>query len=148
MQFSWDKAFSNTNVNEKWINRKIKSLTQEISNTFQLYGKIQTSACFRNRLNFPQDHLKNLMEVSKQKYYSRIAKKISRKSPNTFWSLLKLFLNNTVKRFSLHHPSFMKKTCNRFQRKGRIFQSVFNKTMLVELLNAGWSTQRKNVLKN
>ena len=72
------------------------SLIQEKSNAHQLYRNNKANACFRNRLNFLQDSLKNLMEMSKQKYYSRNVNKLTmtRKSLKTYWSLLKLFLNN------------------------------------------------------
>ena len=95
-QFIWDKAFSNTNVNEKGyifshtilnilrnfishehimcddrdppsFNGKIKSLIQEKNNAYQLYRNDKANACFRSRLNFLQDSLKNLIEMSKQK---------------------------------------------------------------------------------
>ena len=79
-----------------WFNSKIKHLIQEKNNAYQLCRNNKVNACFRNRLNFLQDSLKNLIEMSKQKYYSRIANKLTmtRKSPKTSWSLLKLFLNN------------------------------------------------------
>ena len=113
--FNWDKAFSNSNVNEKvyifshtilnilskfisyeyimcddrdplWFNSKIKYLIQEKNNAYHLYRNNKANVCFRNRLNFLQDSLKNLTEMSKQKYYSRIANKLTmtRKSPKTY----------------------------------------------------------------
>ena len=107
-QFSWDKAFSNSNVNEKvyicshtilnmlsnfiwheyimcddgdppWFNSKIKHLIQEKNNAYQLYRNNKVDACFRDRLNFLQDSLKYLIEMSKQKYYSRITNNDSKK---------------------------------------------------------------------
>ena len=95
-QFNWDKAFSNSNVNEKvyifshtilnilsnfisheyimcddrdlpWFNSKIKYLIQEKNNAYQLYRNNKANACFRNRLNFLQDSLENLIEMSKEK---------------------------------------------------------------------------------
>ena len=58
---------------------------QEKNNASQLYRNNKVNACFRNRLNFLQDSLKNLIEMSKQKYYSRIANKLTmtRKSPKS-----------------------------------------------------------------
>ena len=66
-----------------WFNRKIKSLIQEKINCYQLYQNNKASACLRNRLNFPQERKKNVIEMSKQKYYSRIVNKLTmtRKSP-------------------------------------------------------------------
>ena len=63
-----------------WFNSKIKHLIQEKNNAYQLYRNNKVNACFRNRLNFLQDSLKNLIEMSKQKYYSRIANNDSKKS--------------------------------------------------------------------
>ena len=66
-----------------WFNRKIKSLIQEKINCYQLYQNNKVSGCLRNRLNFPQERKKNVIEMSKQKYYSRIVNKLTmtRKSP-------------------------------------------------------------------
>ena len=113
-EFNWDKAFSNIIVNEKVnifshtilnilhnfishdikcamtdasrFNSQIKSLIQEKSNAYQIYRNNKANASFKNRLNFLQDSLKNLIEMSKQKYYSRIANKLSmtRKRPKTY----------------------------------------------------------------
>ena len=49
------------------FNGKIKSLIQEKNNAYQLYRNDKANACFRSRLNFLQDSLKNLIEMSKQK---------------------------------------------------------------------------------
>ena len=79
-----------------WFNCKIKSLIQEKNNAYQLYRNNKANACFRNRLNVLQHSFKNLIKMSKQKYYSRIANKLTmtQKSSKTYWFLLKLFLNN------------------------------------------------------
>ena len=91
-----------------WFNSKIKHLIQEKNNAYQIYQNNKADTCIINKLNFLQDSLKNLIEMSKQKYYSRIANKLTiiRKSPKTYWSLLKLFLNN--KKIPIIPPSFMK----------------------------------------
>ena len=67
--------------------------TKIISTSFIEILKSETS--FRNRLHVPQDHLKNLIEMSIQKYYSRIAKKLTT-------------IQKIPKTFPLYHPSFMK----------------------------------------
>ena len=156
-QFNWDKSFSNTNVNEKvyicshtilnilsnfisheyiicnerdppWFNSKIKHLIQEKNNAYQLYRNNKTSACFRNRLNFLQDSLKNLIEMSKQKYFSRIASKLTmtRKSPKTYCFLLKVFLNN--KKIPIILPLFHEnKFVTDFKEKAELFNAFFAK---------------------
>ena len=152
-QFNWDKAFSNSNVNEKvcifshtilnilsnfvsheyimcddreppWFNSKIKHFIQEKNNSYQLYRNNRANVCFRNRLNFLQDSLKNLIVMSKQKYYSRIANKLTmtRKSPKTSWPLLKLFLNN--KKIPIIPPLFHEnKFITDFKEKAEIFNA-------------------------
>ena len=153
-QFNWDKALSNTYVNEKvsifshtilnilrnfisyehimcddrdppWFNSKIKSLIQEKNNAYQLSRNNKTNACFRNRLNFLQDGLKNLIEMSKQKHSSGIASKLTmtRKRSKTYWSLLKLFLNN--KKIPII-PSLMKTNLQQISRKRRNFSIHFS----------------------
>ena len=149
-----DKPFSNTSVNEKvyifshnilsilsnfisheyimcddidppWYNSKIKHLTQEKNNVDQLYWNNKGNTCFRNRLNFLQGCLKNLTEMSKQKYCPRIAKKLTmtRKRSKTYWSLWKLFLNN--KKIPIESSLSWKQIFDRFQGKGGTFQYIF-----------------------
>ena len=112
-----------------WFNSKIKSLIQEKTNAYQLYRNNKANACFRNRLNFFQDSFKNLIEISRQcQYYSRIANKLSmtRKSPKTYWSLLKLFLNNKKIPIipSLFHES---KFVSDFKENAQLFKAFFAK---------------------
>ena len=86
------------------------------------------NAYFRNRLNFLQDSLKNLTEISKQKYYSTIAKKLTmtRKGPKTCWSLLKLFFNQ--KKIPIIPPLFQKnKFVTDFKAKTELFNAFFAK---------------------
>ena len=101
---------------------------QEKNNAYQLYRNNKTSACFRNRLNFLQDSLKDLIEMSKQKYFSRIASKLTmtRKSPTTYWSLLKVFLNN--KKIPIIPPLFHEnKFVTDFKEKAELFNAFFAK---------------------
>ena len=153
-QFNWDKVFSNSNVNEKfshtilnilsnfisheyimcdnrdppWFNSKIKHLIQEKNNAYQLYRNNKANACFRNRSNFLQDSLKNPIEISEQKYYSRIANKLTmtRKCPKSYWSLLKVFLNN--KKIPIIPPLFHEnKFVTDFEEKAELFKAFFAK---------------------
>ena len=106
--FNWNRAFLNTNVNEKvsifvstvmnilsnfiphetivcddkdppWFNKAIKSLIQLLQ-----------------RLRLLQEKLNSFISVSKQSYYSRMSTKLTKfhKSSKAYWSLLKTFLNN------------------------------------------------------
>ena len=66
--------------------------------------------------------------MSKQKYYSRIANKLTmtRKSPKTYWSLLKLFLNN--KKIPIIPPLFHEnKFITDFKEKAELFNAFFAK---------------------
>ena len=66
--------------------------------------------------------------MSKQKYYSRIANKLTmtRKSPKTYWSLLKLFLNN--KKIPIIPPLFHEnKFITDFKEKAEFFNAFFAK---------------------
>ena len=66
--------------------------------------------------------------MSKQKYYSRIASKLTmtRKSPKTSWSLLKLFLNN--KKIPIILPLFHEnKFVTHFKEKTELFNAFFAK---------------------
>ena len=97
-------------------------------NSYQLYQNNKANACFRNRLNFFQDSLTNLIEMSKQKYYSRIGNKLimTRKSPKTYWSLLKLFLNNKkipILPLLFHENKFI----TDFKEKADLFNAIFAK---------------------
>ena len=122
--FNWDRAFLNTNVNEKvfmfintilnilsnfiphetivcddkdppWFNRAIKSLIQE-KDTFNKYRKSKNNIQLLQHLRLLQEKLNSFISVSKQNYYSRMSAKLtkSHKSSKAYWSLLKTFSNN------------------------------------------------------
>ena len=66
--------------------------------------------------------------MSKQKYYSRIENKLSmtRTYPKTYWSLLKLFLNN--KKIPIIAPLFHEnKFATDFKEKAELFNAFFDK---------------------
>ena len=66
--------------------------------------------------------------MSKQKYYSRTANKltITRKSLKTDWSFLKLFLNN--KKIPIIPPVFHEnKFVTDFKEKAELFNALFAK---------------------
>ena len=60
------------------------------------------------RLQFLQERLRTSIESSKERYYARIANGLNnaQKSSKTYWSLLKIFLNN--KKIPLYHRYFTK----------------------------------------
>ena len=66
--------------------------------------------------------------MSKQKYFSRIASKLTmtRKSPKTYWSLLKVFLNN--KKILIIPPLFHENNfVTDFKEKAELFNAFFAK---------------------
>ena len=73
-----------------------------------------------------QAHIKTLIDVSKQKYFSRMSQKLESTSINTkcYWSLLKMLLNN--KEIPCIPPLYRndKFVCN-FKEKSKIFNNHF-----------------------
>ena len=105
--FNWDRAFLNTNVNEKvsifsstilnilsnfiphetivcddkdppWFNRTIKSLIQEKKDTFNKYRKNKNNIQLLQHLRILQEKLNSFIGVSKQNYYSRMSAKLTK----------------------------------------------------------------------
>ena len=105
--FNWDKAFLNTNVNEKvsifsstifnilsnfiphetivcddrdhpWFNRAIKSLIQEKKDTFNKCRKSKNNIHLLQHLRILQEKLNSFVGFSKQNYYSRMSAKLSK----------------------------------------------------------------------
>ena len=124
-EFNWETAFSNTSVNEKvdifhrtilnilsnfipheiivcndkdptWLNNRIKTLIQEKNATYKIYRHHKDNPDLIYRLQFLQERLSISIESSKERYYARIANRLSntQKSTKNYWSLLKIFLNN------------------------------------------------------
>ena len=81
------------------------------------------------RLQFLQERLSTSIESSKERYYARIANRLSniQKSTKTYWSLLKIFLNN--KKIPLIPPLLPLFHENRFitdfKEKAELFNSFF-----------------------
>ena len=118
--FNWERTFSNTNVNEKvcifnksvlnvlsnfiphqttlcddkdppWFNYRIKSLLQDKNKIFKNYRKKKTNLQLLNKLNFLPERLNDLITISKNNYYERMANKLNNLQRNSkaYWSLLK-----------------------------------------------------------
>ena len=109
--FDWEKAFSNTSVDEKeaifdrnilnilnkfilhetivcndrdppGFNDKIRLLMKEKTTAYKYFRQNGNDVYWQHRLKVLQDHLNNSIESSKQK------------TSKCFWSLLKIYLNN------------------------------------------------------
>ena len=133
-QFSWDRSFKNLDViemvflfnrtiknilsnyiphditcddrNPPWINNRVKELINEKDDTFQRYLHSNKDPKLFSKVEYLQNELKSLIEANKEKYYSRISKRMMNPltSTKTYWSILKSFLNN--KKISCIPPLF------------------------------------------
>ena len=104
-QFSWDRSFKNLSVNEMvflfnrtiknifsnyiphetiicedrnspWIKNRVKELIIEQNNTFQCYLHSNKDPKLFNKVEYLQNELKSLSAANKEKYYSRISKRL------------------------------------------------------------------------
>ena len=79
------------------------------------------------RLQFLQECLSTSIESSKEMHYARIANRLNntQKSTKTYWSLLKIFLNN--KKIPLIPPLFHEnRFITDFKEKAELFNSFFS----------------------
>ena len=79
------------------------------------------------RLKFLQERLSTPIESSKERYYTRIANRLNntQKISKTYWSLLKIFLNN--KKIPLIPPLFHEnRFITDFKEKAELFNSLFS----------------------
>ena len=119
-----------------WINNRVKELLNEKNNdTFQCYlhsNKLCYLQCYLHsnkdpklfdKVEYLQNELKSLIEANKEKYYSRISKRMMNPltSTKTYWSILKSFLNN--KKIPCIPPLFHQ---NRYITKCKDKAELFN----------------------
>ena len=156
-EFDWDRASANKHVDEKvlifnktvlnvlsnfipheiivcgdkdlpWFNRKIKLLINEKLRTYNAYRKNIGNSQLRKNLSSLQQRLRDLIDDSKQKYFSRLTHKLStiQKSSKAYWALLKIFLNN--RKIPVIPPLFHNnKFVTDFKEKAELFNSFFAK---------------------
>ena len=110
-----------------WFNNRIKTLIKEKNATYKIFCHNKDNANLIYRLKFPQECLSTIIESSKERYYARIANRLNntQKSSKTYWSLLKIFLNN--KKISLI-PLLFHENCfiTDFKEKAELFNSLFS----------------------
>ena len=109
-----------------WFNNKVKSLIHEKNMTFKQFRIDRRNSCLRRQLNCLQDRLNDWIEASKQKYYCRMANKLTNaeNGSKAYWSILKCFLNN--KKITLIPPLFYKNCfITNFKEKAELFNSFF-----------------------
>ena len=111
-EFNWERAFSNTNVNEKvnifnrtilnilsnftphetiacndkdptWFNNRMKTLIHEKFGTCKIFRNNKDNAGLIYRLKFLQERLSTTIESSKERYYARIANRFNNTQKST-----------------------------------------------------------------
>ena len=78
-----------------WMNSKINSLMKNKTENFKNCAKANTPESITH-FEQMQDTLRTSMEISKQKYYFKLSRKlaVNNVNPQCYWSILKIFLNN------------------------------------------------------
>ena len=154
-QFSSDRSFKNLDVNEMvfsfnrtiknilsnyiqheiiicddrdppWINNRVKELINDKNDTFQCYRHNNKDPKLFNKVEYLQNELKSLIEANKEKYYSRISKRMMNPltSTKTYWSILKSFLNN--KKIPCIPPLFhQNRYITKCEDKAELFNNFF-----------------------
>ena len=109
-----------------WINNRVKELINEKNDTFQCYLQSNKDHKLFNKVEYLQNDLKSLIEANKEKYYSRISKRMMNPltSTKTYWSILKSLLNN--KRIPCIQPLFHQNRYNtKYKDKAELLNNIF-----------------------
>ena len=79
-----------------WFNNKIKALIQAKNTAFNNFRNNSGNSELKRHLVSLQERVKASIESSRQKYYYRIVNKLNntQKNSKSYWSLMKIFLNN------------------------------------------------------
>ena len=105
----------------------MKTLIQEKNATYKIYRHNKDNPDLIYRLQLLQERLNTSIESSKERYYARIANRLSntQKSTKTYWPLLKIFLSN--KKIPLIPPLFHENCfITDFKEKAELFNSFFS----------------------
>ena len=117
-----------------WINNRVKELINEKSDTFKCY--LHRMLTFKEskviilviviiifQVEYLQNELKSLIEANKEKYYSRITKRMMNPltSTKTYWSILKSFFYS--KKIPCIPPLLHQ---NRYITKNKVKAELFN----------------------
>ena len=115
------------NRDPPWIDSKIKSLIKNKNEYFENCVKPKNSELIRH-FEQMQDTFRTSIEISKQKYYFKLSRKlaINKINPKCYWSILKSFLSN--KKIPcipplIHNNQFVID----FIEKSKLFNSFFAK---------------------
>ena len=155
--FNWEKAFSNTNINEKvslfnktilnilnnyiphetiicddkdppWFNSRIKSLIENKNKIRKSYQRFKSNSQLLSKLNLLQEQLYFLINKSKQNYYSRVASKLTNVQRNSKTYWSLLNRFLNNKKIPLIPPLFHEnKFVTDFKEKAELFNAFFAK---------------------
>ena len=111
------------------ISNGVKELITEKNDTFQCYLHSNKDTKLFNKVEYFQNKLKSSIEANKEKYYSRISKRMMNPltSTKTFWSILNSFLKN--KKISCIPPLFHQ---NRYITKFKDKAKLFNNSVAIQ----------------
>ena len=155
--FDWEKAFSNTNINEKvslfnktilnilnnymlhetiicddkdppWFNSRIKSLIENKNKIRKSDQRFKSNSQLLSKLNLLQEQLHLLISKSKQNYYSRVASKLTNVQRNSKTYWSLLNRFLNNKKIPLIPPLFHEnKFMTDFKEKAELFDALFAK---------------------
>ena len=155
--FNWEKAFSNTNINEKvslfnktilnilnnyiphetiiceekyppWLNSRIKLLIENKNKTRKSYQRFKSNSQLLSKLNLVQEQLYFLINKSKQNYYSRVASKLTNSQRNSKTYWSLLNRFLNNQKILLIPPLFHEnKFVTDFKEKAELFNALFAK---------------------
>ena len=156
-EFPWERSFANVDINDKvdlfnkilknklsnfiphetitfddrdppWINSQVKHLINKKNAIYKNYLKNNKSNLSFETFQSFRGQLSSLIASLKNKYYSKLAKRLLdySASTKTYWSILKTFLNN--KKIPVIPPIFYdNRFITDFKQKAEIFNSHFFK---------------------
>ena len=109
-----------------WINKNVKLLILEKNEMYKKYLNENKDPRIFDKVKCIQNKLDSIIEINKQKCYSRLSKKLVDPMTTTksYWSTLKMFLNN--KKIPCIPPlKHQNKYVTDFKEKVEIFNSFF-----------------------
>ena len=157
INFNWEKAFPDTNINEKvslfnkttlnilnnyiphetiicddkdppWFNSRIKSLIENKNKIRKNYQRFKSNSQLLSKLNLLQEQLYLLINKSKQNYYSKVASKLTNVQRNSKTYWSLLNRFLNNKKIPLIPPLFHEnKFVTDFKEKAELFNALFAK---------------------
>ena len=108
-----------------WINSSIRHLIQDKNEAYKRFKRSSNNNQYFENFQFLQNLLGVSIEVSKERYYSHLAKKLMEPStsPKVYWSVLKSFHNN--KKYPVFHEFFTKIDLLQISKKKPNFLILF-----------------------